>query len=108
MADRCLATAPTFVHATAATDADASRAGAKSSEINGTPREIPQTPGEDDDRPVRSGCGDFKAARAAAREAKDNYDRAGNVDGALRARRTELSLKGDEAMAAVEPLLDRR
>ena len=52
--------------------------------------------------------GDFEAAQAAAREAEQNYALAGNPEGALRARRTELSLRGDEALVAVAPLLDQR
>lgn len=52
--------------------------------------------------------GDFEAARAAAREAEENYSRAGNPEGALAARRTEMSLRGDEAMGSIAPLLQKR
>lgn len=97
-----------FVHATTTFDAERSRAGVQDLQIKGNPGQIPQAPEENEGRLVRSGYDDFEAAKAAAREAGVNYDRAGNVDGALRARRTELSLKGDEAMAAVRPLLDNR
>lgn len=54
------------------------------------------------------GGGDFEAAKAAAREAEDNYSRAGNAAGALVARRTEMSLRGDEAMGSIAPLLRKR
>lgn len=64
---------------------------------------------------MRSGSGnasvderDFEAARAAAREAEENYSRAGNAKGALVARRTEMSLRGDEAMVSIAPLLRKR
>lgn len=57
---------------------------------------------------VDDGGGDFDAARAEARQAEENYSRAGNPEGALVARRTEMSLRGDEAMRSVAPLLQKR
>lgn len=114
VADQCLAKAPLIAHAAAvaAADPDASAADdVKNSQTvsEETLDEIHQEVGEMRDGDLfDSSSGNFDAARAAAREAGDNYDRAGNADGTLRARRTELSLNGDEAMAAVGPLLDRR
>lgn len=57
---------------------------------------------------VGIGGSDFEAARAAAREAEENYLRAGIREGALAARRTEMSLRGDEAMVSIAPLLQKR
>lgn len=50
----------------------------------------------------------FEAARAAACEAESNYASAGNTEGALRARRILMSLKGDEAMVDAVSLLQQR
>ncbi|CAM9356030.1 unnamed protein product [Ectocarpus sp. 4 AP-2014] len=51
---------------------------------------------------------DFEAARAAVKEAEENYGTAGNEMGALVARRMEMSLRGDEAMVSIDPLLEKR
>lgn len=51
---------------------------------------------------------DFEAARAAVKEAEENYQTAGNEMGALVARRMEMSLRGDEAMVSIDPLLEKR
>lgn len=105
VADRCLAKAPTFAASPGTTDSLLLRAGIKSSPVV---KAVAPTLGNTVPLDRSTGGGDFEAARAVAREAEANYGKAGNTEGALRARRTELSLKGDEAMAAVGPLLDRR
>lgn len=55
-----------------------------------------------------AGVADITAARAAAREAEEHYARADNNEGALKARRTEVALRGDKAMIAVASLLEQR
>ena len=113
MAERCLAKAPTLARKanTTVTIGDAAI-------VASTPAAVLQEPsvvavdfswspwGHGDE--AASTVGDFEAAQAAAREAEDNYTLAGNPEGALRARRTELSLRGDEALVAVAPLFDKR
>lgn len=107
LADRCLAEAPKLLHAAGATEFDTgpTRSASGASPTNDNVDEETLKIGDDDHARGTSGR-DFEAARAAAREAENNYGRAGNGEGALRARRTELSLRGDEAMVAVGPLLD--
>lgn len=51
---------------------------------------------------------DFEAARAAVKKAEENYATAGNETGALVASRMEMSLRGDEAMVSIDPLLEKR
>ncbi|CAN0444452.1 unnamed protein product, partial [Ectocarpus sp. 12 AP-2014] len=42
------------------------------------------------------------------KEAEENYETAGNEMGVLVARRMEMSLRGDEAMVSIDPLLEKR
>lgn len=104
IADRCLAKAPALaatVTATATTPPSTATAVAAS----GVQEDLGLL-GRDSG--ARGSCGDFEAARAAAREAEENYARAGNAGGTLRARRMELSLRGDQAAAVVAPLMHQR
>lgn len=115
VADRCLAKAPVLARPAQAsieastpaltTEGDGTGANATAAVDNGTWL-APWARGGSTD--VGVGGGDFEAARAAAREAEDNYSRAGNPEGALMARRTEISLRGDEAMGSIAPLLQKR
>lgn len=102
VADRCLAQVPVLVHAK----------GSRSLDPESLPQDIedafPSLEATSVDQAPKQSIPHYTAARAAAREAEDNYDKAGNIEGALRARKTEISLEGDEVMADVEPLLSRR
>lgn len=113
MAERCLAKAPTLARKAYTTVAIGDAA-----IVASTPAAVLQEPSVvavdfswlpwgHGDEAIHT-VGDFEAAQAAAREAEDNYTLAGNLEGALKARRTELSLRGDEALVAVAPLLDQR
>lgn len=115
MADRSLARAPALarpVHAPTAASAAASAtdSGATGSDaaaaLDSEPWLISWARGGSTGLGV--GGGDFEAARAAAREAEENYSRAGNPNGALAAKRTEMSLRGDEVMVSIAPLLQKR
>ena len=115
MADRCLASAPALARpAQAPAEAAAPALTADRDETGSTATAAldnetwvaPWARGGSSGTSV--GGGDFKAARAAAREAEENYSRAGNPEGALAARRTEMSLRGDEAMGSIAPLLQKR
>ena len=105
MADRCLAKVPALARpaamAAAASPTEKGVAGSSTVSLDGEPWLVPWARG--------GGVGvDFEAARAAALEAEENYLRAGNPAGALAARRTETSLRGDEAMVLIAPLLQKR
>ncbi|CAM9137764.1 unnamed protein product [Choristocarpus tenellus] len=56
---------------------------------------------------ANSGFG-FCAAKDAAREAEENFILAGDQEGAKRAQRVWLALRGDEEVSAVAPLLSKR
>lgn len=112
MAERCLAKAPTLARKPTTVMAGGGAAAIVASTPAAVAQEtsvavdFPWVPWDHGDEVFA--VGNFEAARAAAREAEDNYTLAGNPEGALRARRTELSLRGDEALIAVVPLLDQR
>lgn len=115
MADRCLARVPSLAgRAHASTDVSApalttGRGGAGSTAAASSDNEAWLTPwARGGSTSIGVGGVDFEAARAAAIEAEENYSRAGNLEGALTARRTEMSLRGDEAMVATAPLLPKR
>lgn len=99
LADQCLARAPTFLQANPGQSLETTDDSRASRERDGTAH----GPGDG----LRPDPGVFEEARAAAREAQDKYSRAGNAEGALVARRTELALEADEVMADVAPLLSR-
>ncbi|CAM9432817.1 unnamed protein product [Ectocarpus fasciculatus] len=111
VADRCLAKASSLAPpATATSTAQRNEAGATPADgVDGEKRLAPLI-WDSGDR-VGGGGGrerDFGAARAAVKEAEENYETAGNEMGALVARRMEMSLRGDEAMVSVDPLLEKR
>ncbi|CAM9347008.1 unnamed protein product [Ectocarpus sp. 12 AP-2014] len=122
VADRCLAKASslappaaatafaTTAMAIAAATAQRSEAGSTpASDVDGEQRLAPVM--GDGGVGVEGGGGrerDFEAARAAVKEAEEKYETAGNEMGALVARRMEMSLRGDEAMVSIDPLLEER
>lgn len=109
VADRCLARVPALARpaATTAAASEIDRGAAAGSSVDPLDDEPWLAPWA---RGVGVGVGgvDFEAARAAALEAEENYVRAGNPAGALTARRTEMSLRGDEVMVSIAPLLKKR
>lgn len=106
VADRFLIKAPTLARSATPAAAEAEPLTKATDDTNGTTTDAPCLPLAGGDQ-SRAGS-DFEAARVAARKAGENYTRAGNPGGALRARRTEVSLNGDENMATVAPLLEKR
>ncbi|CAN0234177.1 unnamed protein product, partial [Scytosiphon promiscuus] len=119
LADRCLAKAQTLARSAGATATIASDAALATA---GNVAAVPPAAGSGepwlaqlaqgggnvgacryDRRP-----GDLEAAKAAARESEDNYSIAANPAGALVAKRTGMSLMGDEAMVSIAPLLEKR
>lgn len=113
MADRCLARALALAQTNRAIADDESGDGAAQPEDDGRPT-TSSTATTAHLRLTSRGYHDFRsmeafeAARAAAFEAEANYSRAGDAEGALRARRILVSLKGDEAMVDVVSLLQQR
>lgn len=113
MADRCLAKAPALARPAyppiTASASAAERDGTCSTATAALDNEAWLAPwARNGNIGVGVDGGDFEAARDAAREAEENYSRAGNLEGALAARRTETSLRGDEAMVSIAPLLRKR
>ncbi|CAB1108970.1 unnamed protein product [Ectocarpus sp. CCAP 1310/34] len=124
VADRCLAKASSLAPPAAATStafattamataaADAQRSEARTTPAIGVDGEQRLAPVMGDGGVGVEGGGgrerDFEAARAAVKEAEENYETAGNEMGVLVARRMEMSLRGDEAMVSIDPLLEKR
>lgn len=113
MADRCLARALALARTNRAIDGDES--GDEAAQPEGVGRPTTSSTATATHLGLTSrGYHGFRsleaceAARAAACEAEANYVRAGNAEGALRARRILMSLKGDEAMVDAVSLLQQR